>query len=212
MLTPATIARRVVCAALLLAAAPGFCLPAQQTPNPAPGQRIGMMTRHGLAGVVTSVSASQIVMDIPENVSMTVNVTPSTRVTDSGQQAALQAIHTGDAIFASGQIDEQARTIDAAAIQIRPAQAARMLEIFHNNFGRTWTAGIVTAIDSGSVTVRRMDGQSQTVGLDPNTVYKLRDQPADSSMLHLGERVNIMLRSSGGAQIARTVGISGIPR
>jgi Domain of unknown function (DUF5666) len=213
MLFFSSIARRAASSALLLASAPGFWLGAQQAPKPGPpGPRIGVMTRHGLAGVVTAVSASQIVMEIPEDVSMTVNVGPSTRIVDLGQPGALQDIHVGDAIFASGQVDDQARTIDATVVELRPAQAARMLEIFRGNFGRTWTAGVVTAIEPGSITVKRMDGQSQTVGVDADTIYKLRDQPGDSSMLRLGERVNVMLRSSGRQLLARTIGISGLAR
>lgn len=202
-------ARRAALAGLLLATLPALGV-TPQAAAPQPGMRIGNMTRHGFAGVVTTVNASQIVMEIPEDVSMTVTVTPSTRIVDFGQQATLQDIHVGDAIFASGQVDEQAHTIDATVVQIRPAQAARMLEIFRGNFGKTWTAGVVAAMQPGSVTIKRMDGQSQTIAVDSGTVYKLHGQPSDSTMLRLGERIDIMLRSSPGPQIARTIGIGGM--
>ena len=213
MLLFSSVARRAALAVLLLATAAAFCLRAQQSQNPAPpGARIGLMTRHGFAGVVTSVDASQIVMEISEDVSMTVNVTPSTRIVDFGQQATLQDIHVGDAIFASGQVDEQAHTIDAATVELRPAQLARMLEMRRANFGRTWTSGVLTAIGSGSLTVKRMDGQSQTFSVDPDTVYQLRDRPGDSTMLRLGERIDVRLRSSGGQLFAGKVTIAGMTR
>lgn len=198
--------RRAAFAGLLLATLPGFCVRAQQTSNATqPRMRIGVMTRHGFAGVVTSVSGSQIVMEISEDVSMTVNVDPS-------RQATLQDIHAGDAIFASGQVDEQAHTIDAATVELRPAQLARMLEMRRANFGRIWTAGVITAIQAGSMTVKRMDGQSQTFSVDPDTVYQLRDQPGDSTMLRVGERIDVRLRSSGGQLLAVKVTIGGMTR
>jgi hypothetical protein len=175
-----------------------------------PAPRIGAMTRHGLAGVVTSLSESTIVMEIPENVSFTVHIGPSTRIASAGQPAALSDIHPGDPILASGDIDEQARTIQALSITIQAPFAAQMLQTLRASFGKTWTAGIVTAVQANSITVQRRDGQSQTFAVDDSTAWRLHDQPATSAMIRAGESIRVQLRP--GATLASQVSIQGMTR
>jgi uncharacterized protein DUF5666 len=194
-----------VTAVLFCAFAVAFAA-AQETGNPAP--RVGNMTRHGLAGVVTSISGSAILMEIPENVSFTVQAGPSTRIVSAGQPAALSDIHPGDPILANGDIDEQARTIQALTITIQQPLAARMFENLRANFGKTWTAGIVTAVQGNSITVQRRDGQSQTFSVDDGTAWSLHDQPATSAMARVGESIRVQLRP--GASVANQVSIQGM--
>jgi Domain of unknown function (DUF5666) len=197
----------VAAAALLLFSA--VCAAAQGGENDAqPAPRIGTMTRHGLAGVVTSISESTIVIDIPENVSFTVHTGPSTLINGAGQAAALSDIHRGDPILANGDIDEQTRTIQALAITIQAPFAAQMFQTLRASFGKTWTAGIVTAVQGNSITVARRDGQSQTFGVDEGTAWRLHDQPATSAMIRAGESIRAQLRP--GASLASQVTIQGM--
>jgi hypothetical protein len=187
----------IAAAALLVSA---VCAAAQSDSNKLqPGPRVGVMTRHGLAGIVTSVSGSTIVIQIPENVTFTIHVGPSTRITGTGQQAATADIRPGDAIMANGDIDEQARAIEAIALTIQPPFAAQMLQNLRASFGKTWTAGIVTAVQGNSITVTRKDGQSQTFSVDEDTAWRLGDQPVTSALLRSGESVRVQLRPAGPA-------------
>ncbi len=197
-----------IAAALLLAAA---CAAAQDTQSEAqPAPRIGIMTRHGLAGIVTSVSGSTIVMDVPENVSFTVQFSLSTLFVGRGAPFAAADLHPGDPILANGDIDEQARTIQARTITLQDPFAARMFQTLRANFGKTWTAGIVTAVEGNSITVARRDGQSQTFGVDDGTAWRLHDQQATSSMIRVGESIRVQLRP--GATLASQVSIQGMTR
>ncbi len=197
-----------IAAALLLAAA---CTAAQDTQSEAqPAPRIGIMTRHGLAGVVTSVSGSTIVMDIPENVSFTIQSSLSTLMVGRSAPFAIADLHPGDPILVNGDIDEQARTIQAHTITLQPPFSATILEHQRANFGKTWTAGIVTAVEGNSITVARRDGQSQTFGVDEGTAWRLHDQPATSSMIRVGESIRVQLRP--GASLASQVSIQGMTR
>jgi hypothetical protein len=173
-----------------------------------PAPRLGNMTRHGLAGVVTSISESTIVIEIPENVSFSVHTGPSTHIIGAGQATALSDIHPGDPILANGDIDEQARTIQALSITIQPPFAAQMFQTLRASFGKTWTAGIVTTVQGNSITVARRDGQSQTFGVDEGTAWRLHDQPATSAMIRAGESIRVQLRS--GASLASQVTIQGM--
>ena len=197
--------------AVLLTALPAVCAVAQTTSGDAqPAPRIGMMTRHGLAGVVASVNGSSIVMEIPENVRFTVQTSSSTRIVGAGQNAALADIHPGDPILASGDIDEQARTIQAWEVTIQQPFAATLLEHQRASFGKTWTAGIVTAVQANAITLQRRDGQSQTFAVDEGTAWRLRDQEGNPGMLRVGESIRVQLRP--GSAAARQVTIQGITR
>ena len=196
-------------AAVLSTTIPALCAVSQSRDSEAqPPPRIGVMTRHGLAGVVTSITGSQLVMQIPENVPITVQIGPSTRISDLGQDATLGAIHVGSAIFASGDLNEDTRIIRAQVITIQPGAAAQMLENRRANFGRTWTAGLITALQGESITVKRMDGQSQTFTVGQDTVWRFHDQPATSSMARVGERITVQLRPD--ASLAIQVSIAGM--
>lgn len=170
-------------------------------------QRVRAMTRHGLAGIVRSVSGSQIVMAIPENVDLTVQISSGTHVSDHGQDVTPDAIRVGDAIFASGEVDEETRTIQAQSIAIQSGQALQMLETLRSNFGRAWTAGVTTSVQGDSIVLKRMDGQSETFTVDSGTVYRLNDQPANRSTLTVGERVRARFRQGG--SVASVVTIQG---
>jgi hypothetical protein len=197
----------VAAAVLLLFSA--VCAAAQGGENEAqPAPRIGTMTRHGLAGVVTSISESTIVIEIPENVSFSVHTGPLTRINGAGHAAALSDLHPGDPILANGDIDEQARTIQAIAITIQAPFAAQMFQTLRASFGKTWTAGIVTTVQGNSITVARRDGQSQTFGVDEGTVWRLHDQPTTSAMIRAGESIRVQLRT--GASLASQVTIQGM--
>ncbi|MGB9032072.1 MAG: DUF5666 domain-containing protein [Acidobacteriaceae bacterium] len=193
--------------AVLLVSA--VCAAAQSDANP-PAPRVGNMTRHGLAGVVTSISGSTIVMQIPENVTFTVQISPSTRIVSAGQSAAATDIHPGDPILASGDVNEQARTIQAVAITIQAPLAAKMFEHLRANFGKTWTAGIVTAVQSDAITVQRRDRQSQTFTVDDGTTWRLNDREGTPAMIRVGESIRVQLRP--GASAASQVSIQGMTR
>lgn len=195
-------------ATALLCAASIPCATAQNSSGPSPPPRIAVMHRHGLAGIVSSISGSQIVMKIAENVDFTVQIGPSTRVTDLGQDASPSAIRVGDAIFASGDLNEERRTIQAQVINLQAGQEAQMLDRLRSTFGTAWTAGVITSVQADSITLTRMDGQSQSFTVDPGTMYRLHDQPADFAAVRAGERV--MARFRQDQPVARIVTIQGM--
>ncbi len=81
-------------------------------------------------------------------------------------------IHVGDTIVAAGNLDEQAKTVGAVfVVVLTPEQAARM-EQMRADFGKTWTAGKVTAIKDLTLTVERPDKISQTIAVDENTTFR----------------------------------------
>ena len=83
-----------------------------------------------------------------------------------------------------------------------------MFENLRANFGKTWTAGIVTAVQGNSITVARRDGQSQTFTVDDGTTWRLNDREGSFAMLRVGESIRVQLRP--GASAASQVSIQGM--
>jgi hypothetical protein len=83
-----------------------------------------------------------------------------------------------------------------------------MLENRRADFGRTWTAGLITAVQGESITVKRMDGQNQTFTVDQHTVWRFHDQAATSATARVGERITVQLRPE--ASVATQVSIAGM--
>jgi hypothetical protein len=108
--------------------------------------RIGVMRTTGMAGIVSSVGTSQMELTVPEHVIFTVRIGPSTQVTEDGQPASLSRIRAASAVRVHGAFDMQAHTIEAEVIEFLSPQALRLLEFRSANFLKTWTSGIVTAV------------------------------------------------------------------
>lgn len=183
------IVRTCLCAVLIFA--PAVTLAAQNAQTGS-GAAIGVMTVRGKAGIANQVSPSQISMEVPEHVTFTVHILPDTRFTQDGQQVSAGAIQPGSAIFVHGLLDIQARTVKAQTIDV--LTESRALRMLIENYGRTWTAGVITAVGNASITIQHMDGTVGELAVNTNTSVQFHGQPALLSDLRKGERVNVRLK------------------
>jgi len=170
--------------------------------------RVGVMTFHGMAGIVTSVSSSELQLRVPEHVTFTVHLGPSARVIENGQPASLSSIHTGNGVIVRGEFDVDARKIDAATVALMPPMGLRLLRIRTANFGKTWTAGVVTGVQPNSIDLQRMDGTKQTIQLDTDTAYVFQNRSVPPAWLREGERVDVEF-APGQPSVASRVLIGG---
>jgi hypothetical protein len=194
------------CLAAVLIFTPAAMLAAQnaQTGSGAP---IGVMTIRGKAGIATQVSPSQISLEVPEHVTFTVHILPGTRFTQDGQQVSAGAVQPGSAIFVHGLLDIQARTLNAQSIDV--LTQSRPLRMVIENYGRTWTAGVITAVGNGSITIQHMDGSLGELVVNTNTSVLFHGQPARRSALRKGERVNVRLERND-PSVAESIRIQGM--
>jgi hypothetical protein len=143
------------------------------------GQFAGMQRT---AGEVTAVAGATITIRTETGATMQVVTTDNTRVMKgnggggSGQPSAaaikVSELKPGDGLTAMGNLDAPNKTLHAAlviavdAAQIKAAKA---------NWGKTYIAGKVTAIDmdNARMTVQRPDtGTQATIGFDETTSFK----------------------------------------
>jgi hypothetical protein len=105
----------------------------------------------------------------------------------------------------------QAHTIEAEVIEFLSPQALRLLEFRSANFLKTWTSGIVTAVQPASIVLRRMDGAVQTIQVDADTSYYHHGQPVSFAWLRKGERVDVGF-SPNHPPLAGSIRIQGMVR
>ncbi|MGH9606214.1 MAG: DUF5666 domain-containing protein [Terracidiphilus sp.] len=199
-----------LCLAVVLLAPIATVLRAQNAPPGAP-RRIGVGTIHGMAGLVQSVTPSQILFTVEEHVTFAANVSAATQFIQDGQPATLSDIQPGGWIFVNGDFDLAAHTVSAGNIRLTPPLNARPLQRLFDTFGTSWTAGTITALRGASITVQHMDGSAQTLDTDQNTSYRFLDRPADATLLRLGERIQVLLQP-GNPSLATRVTIHGMAR
>lgn len=195
--------RRCSCiaGALLIAAS----LYAQDAAPP----RMGAMNLRGMAGIVTSITPSQIQFSIPEHVVFTVELSPSTQILQDGAPVGLDQIQVGSPVFVHGTFDLHGRAVDAESVTLMPAQGGQVVKMRTANYGVTWTAGVITGVQADSIAVERMDGSAQTLQTDAHTAYVLRQQPVARGELRAGERIMVVL-DRGNAGLADNVTIQGM--
>ena len=122
-------------------------------------------------------------------------------------------IKVGDAVAAMGEVDAQAKSVGAAAImQIDPERAKQMREL-QANYGKTWLAGKVTAIDGVKVTLTgSVDNAAHTFLADENTTFRKRRDPITLADIQVGDSVRIEGSVKDGTFLATTVNAMGAPQ
>lgn len=194
------------CLAALLVLAPAGMLAAQGA-QPDSGLRLGgLMTIQGKAGIATKVSPSEITLAVPEHVTFTVRILPGTQFTQEGQPVSEGAIQPDSAIFVHGVFDMQARTVDAEVIDVMPQ--SRALRTRMQNYGRTWTSGVITAVGNGSITIQHLDGSLASVVVSTSSSVLFHRDPAHLSDLRPGEQVDVELQPKD-PSAAETIRIQG---
>ena len=120
-------------------------------------------------------------------------------------------IKIGDTIRAMGDVDATAKTVTARAVmQLDPATVAQMREM-EANFGKTWLAGTVTAIDGTKITLTgAMDNAVHTVLADENTTFRKRRDPITLADIQVGDTVRVDGALKDGVFAATAVNVGGM--
>jgi Domain of unknown function (DUF5666) len=196
-----------LCASLtVLAIAPAL---RAQDEGPQPGQRGGrgmggggmfMMGGNSAHGVVTAVSGNTITIKDEQGQVYTVQTGPNTHFRKDREESKIADIHIGDTIVAAGNLDDQAKTVGAVfVVVLTPEQAARMQQM-RADFGKTWTAGKVTAIRDLTLTLERPDKVSQTVAVDENTTFRKGGRGTAEDITFPDIKVGDMVTARGALQ------------
>jgi hypothetical protein len=100
-------------------------------------------------------------------------------------------IKVGDIITAGGEIDASAKSVGAVMImQIDPERAKQMRQM-QANFGKTWLAGRITAIDGTRITIEgALDRTPHAIDVDENTSFRQRRDAITLADIKPGEQLH----------------------
>jgi hypothetical protein len=161
------------------------------------GQGGGMGGGRGVGGTVTAISGSTITIKTEDGDTYQVLTSANShimkRVDRQPEPVKLTDIHVGDAVMAGGEVDAKAKTVGAVFVMVLTPEQAAQAKKMREDFGKTWTAGEVTAIKDLDITIKRRDGVTQTVSVDENTSFKKRDDSITLADIQVGD----MLRATG---------------
>jgi hypothetical protein len=199
-----------------LCLAPG--LSAQDQPSQQPGQGQGQGQGRGYGrgggmgmggmfggqapteGTVTAISGNNLTIKNEQGQTYTVQTGPNTRIRKDRQLAKITDIKVGDVIMAAGNLDDQAKTVGAMFVVVLSPEQAAQMEKMRESFGKTWTAGRVTAIKDLTLTVERPDKATQVIAVDENTVFHKRTREGPQDITFPEIKVGDMVRADGSVQ------------
>ena len=151
----------------------------------------------GVGGTVTAISGSTITIKTEDGDTYQVLTSANShimkRVDRQPEPVKITDIHVGDAVMAGGEVDAKAKTVGAVFVMVLTPEQAAQAKKMREDFGKTWTAGEVTAIKDLDITIKRRDGVTQTVSVDENTSFKKRDDSITLADIQVGD----MLRATG---------------
>jgi hypothetical protein len=165
---------------------------AQQAGRDGDGPGDMMPNGRGVMGTVTAVSPDGFTVKTQDGEAWKVTIGPNTRVTHERDPASASDVKPGFGMMAFGQADATApNTLHAvfAGYQTADEVKARMAD-----FGKTWMAGKVTAIDGTKITITvQKPGQAQpgssTFTVDETTSFKKGREDVTLADLKAGDYV-----------------------
>jgi hypothetical protein len=148
-------------------------------------------------GKVTAVAGNEITIQDEQGQLYKVETGPNSRIRKDREEAKVSDIHVGDTIVAGGNLDEQKRTVGAMFVLILTPEQATQMDKMRADFGKTWTAGKITAIKDLTVTVERPDKVSQTITVDENTTFHKGSRGNATDITFPDVKVGDMMRAAG---------------
>ena len=218
---------------------PAPAAPAAQLPGVGPdgwqGLRngAGMGAGRGIQGTVTAVAADHYTVKTDAGDVYKVNIGANTRIArqqmprnlpgqapspDTDRRVPPQPlkasdIKVGDPVAAIGPVDYTGKTMGALMVLLINPERAKMMREMQENYGKTWLAGKVTAIDGVKITVQgSVDNAPHSFTADENTTFRKRREPITLADVQVGDMMRVDGVMKDGAFVASTISVMGMPR
>lgn len=195
------------------------------------GGGFGMMGQgRGTMGTVTEVAGDHYTIKTELGETYTVHYSVNTRIMKQpprpagarGEERGMggnppQAIKAsdikvGDVIAASGEVDASAKSVGAVFVMLIDPERAKQMREMEANYGKTWLAGRVTAIQDVKVTLEcGPKNETQTFVADENTTFRKRRDPITLADIHPGDMVRVEGAMKDGSFLASSVAVMGPP-
>lgn len=227
--------RAIFALALGLASAVTVSAQPAQTPQAGQGQGGGMGRGmggfpggRGVFGTVTEVSADHYTIKTDTGEVYTVHYSVNTRIMKAGAGrrggGAARAntesdapatpptplkptdIKVGDIITAGGQMDEAGKSIGAVFIGLVDPERAKQMREMEANYGKTWLAGRITAVEGTTITIEGMvDHANHAIQVDENTSFRRRRDSITLADIQPGQQLRAEGAVKGGVFTATVV-------
>ncbi len=191
-----------------------------QGPRGGRGGGFGMGMGRGVLGTVTEVAPDHYAIRTDDGETYTVHFSVNTRILRQSAQRRGQGpeggnppqpiksadIKAGDAIAASGEVDAAAKSVGAVFIMQIDPERAKQMHAMQANYGKTWLAGKVTAIDGVKVTLLGInDHTAHSFAADENTTFRKRREPITLADIQVGDTVRVEGAVKDGIFVATSV-------
>lgn len=121
-------------------------------------------------------------------------------------------IKVGDVIASGGDVDANAKSVGAVFIMLVDPERAKQMREMEANFGKTWLAGRVTAINEVKVSLEwGPDKKASAFVADENTTFRKRRDPITLADIQVGDMVRVEGAVKNGAFVATSVSVMGQP-
>jgi hypothetical protein len=117
-------------------------------------------------------------------------------------------IKVGDVIAANGEVDAGAKSVGAVFVMLIDPERAKEMRAMEANYGKTWLAGRVTAINEVKVSLEGgPDRGPRSFVADENTTFRKRRDPITLADMQVGDMVRVEGALKDGAFVATTVNV-----
>lgn len=201
--------------------------PSQEGQGGGRGWGRGMGTGSGLMGTVTEAASDHFTVKADNGQTWTVHFSVNTRMmkqparpvrtdgqasgpmgTAGPEQIKPADIKVGDVIMAGGEMDQSAKSVGAVMVMLLDAESAKRLRTMQADYGKTWLAGRVTAIDGTKVSLHSgIDNSDRTFTVDENTSFRRRREPLTLADVQVGDNIRVEGAVNGGQFMATAVNV-----
>jgi hypothetical protein len=141
-------------------------------------------------GTVTAISGSEFTIKTEDGTTYKIATGPNTHIMKDRQPIKASDVHAGDVVMTGGDVDEKAHTVGAVFFAVLDAEQVQRMKQAQADFGKTWTAGKITAINELTLTIDRPDKKSQTVTVDENTSFRKHRDSITLADIKVGDTVS----------------------
>jgi hypothetical protein len=140
-------------------------------------------------GTVTTIAGSDFTIKTEDGATYKIATSPNTHIMKDRQPIKASDIHAGDVIMTGGDVDDKAHTVGAVFLAVLDAEQVARMKQMQADFGKTWTAGKITAINELTLTIERPDKKTQTIAVDENTSFQKHRESITLADIKVGDTV-----------------------
>jgi hypothetical protein len=141
-------------------------------------------------GTVTAIAGGEFTIKTEDGTTYKIATGPNTRIMKDRQPIKATDIHAGDVVMTGGDVDEKAHTVGAVFLAVLDAEQVARMKQMQADFGKTWTAGKIIAINDLTLTVERPDKKTQTITVDENTSFQKHRESITLADIKVGDTVS----------------------